>query len=211
MPQAGEPAADHASEVLDGAGQRVLHIALDPLIALFLGIEVGGIARQPLDGKGVGMDRQELGRSVRRVCAQVIPGDDQAPADLPVEVAEGPDHLLRMDRPEEMSGIEPRWLAVERGGEGHDARDLAPRTAPAQDRGLASRRPGRAEPGPKRVTCLVHEGNGCPCATSPLFTRGQSCRSQAATRASLRSTARGVGRWALHPSARSRRESAARL
>jgi hypothetical protein len=49
--EAAEAAAGEACQFIDCGRQSVLHIALDPSIALFLGIEVGGIGWQESDGK----------------------------------------------------------------------------------------------------------------------------------------------------------------
>src|SRR5687767_7587457 len=92
-------------------------------------------------------------------------------------------------RPDEVTCVEARTPFAQGGSERDHAGDLATFAHPAQYWWQPYRRPGGSYAGPKRVTCLVQEGNETSLSASPLFIRGQSLLSQAWTNSSLRSCA----------------------
>jgi len=67
----------------------------------------------------------------------------------------------------------------------------------------SSRRPGGADRRLLGEPTLVHGYHGPAATQSPLFSRGQSSRTQFAIRSSSRSLARRAGRWRVHPIFRS--------
>src|SRR5438477_7112714 len=189
------------AQVADRLRLGVQHLLLDDPVAVLLRVQRRRVGWQPVEVVGGRVSGHEGLHRVRPMRMESVPGDDHRTADLPPEIPQRADDLRAMDRPGEMSGVEARGTGQRR-DQGDDTRDLPPLAHPPQDGRVPPRGPGRADAGPKRVTRLVHEGNGTPCAASPLFRRGQSRWSHASTKASSRSLARGIGRWALHPRAR---------
>jgi hypothetical protein len=204
--EADEGAAGLTMQLGGRGGQGIEQLALDGAIAQLLGIQLRRIGRQPLQAVVVRMGGYKRLHDLRAVGVEPVPDDDQRPVDLAPEVAQSGDDLLAMDAAAEVAGVQPGWSSQRR-DQGDDAGDLPPLTEPAQDRRPAAAGPGGAEAGPKRVTRLVHEGNGAPCSTSPLLTRGQSRLSQASTNSSSRSRARAIGCCGLKPCARKARPS----
>ena len=78
--QTAKAAARGAGQFIDGGGDSVLHVTLDPGIALFLGIEVWRISRQEGDGELVLMSGEDafcrpraMGLSYRIPCGLSVP------------------------------------------------------------------------------------------------------------------------------------------
>jgi hypothetical protein len=199
-----EAAEAPTGEPLQGwhrVGLSIEHLLLHDPVALLLGVQLRRIGRQPLLAIVRRVGPQESLDQLGMMSRQMVPHHDQPAPDAATEIPQGDEDLLARNAPGEVAGIEPRRATLRR-DQGHDAGDLPALTDPAPQGRLPPRRPGRADAGPKRVTGLVHEGNRTPCAASPLFTRGQSCFSQASTTASSRSLARSLGCWGLQPLAR---------
>jgi hypothetical protein len=172
-----EATARLRAQGVDRVGQGIPHVALDRSVAQLLRIQLRGVRRQPFDPVAGRVSGHKGLHYPGSVGLQPVPDDDQRPAHLPVEGAQGHDDLLAMNAADKMTRIEPGW-AAQRRDQGRDARHFTPLTDPTEQRGMPDRGPGGGYPGPKRVTRLVHEDNGAPCAASPLFTRGQSRLSQ---------------------------------
>lgn len=178
------------NRVREGIGQR----ALDDRVALLLGIQLRRVGRQPHDGEILGMGGQKGLHLFGSVRTQAIPDQQQRCPELPPQVTQHRDDHGTIDRPQDMSSIQPA-IGNDRDEAGH----LAPPAPAPEYRHLTHRRPRGAYAGPKRVTCFVQAGKRAPLAVSSFFRAGQSRFSQAATTASSRSFARGAGRWALQP------------
>jgi hypothetical protein len=202
--EAAEAAPAGAPQRVDRVGQRVAHLPLDHSIAQLLGVQLRRVRRQPLElvvGR-VGGDEGLHGPCPMGL--ESVPDNHQRLPHPAAEVAQGGDDLGAVDAAGEMTGIEPR-RSIQRGHQARDTRHLSALAHPSEQGRMPTGSPGGGYAGPKRVTRLVHEDNGAPCAASPFFMRGQSRWSQASTRVSSRSLARGRGRWRLQPRARSAR------
>jgi hypothetical protein len=193
-------AADLVAKLGHRGRSGVEQLLLDGAIAQLLRVQLGSIGGQPFQTVVCRMCRDVVLHQPRAVRRQVVPEQQQRLPGAASEILQGVLDLRRADAAEEMAGVETR-RSVQGRDQGNDAGHLATLAHPAEDRGVAHRRPSRAYAGPQRLTRFVHEGKRTPCAASPLFTRGQSCLSQASTSASSRSRARGSGRWGLQPRA----------
>jgi hypothetical protein len=200
--EANKVRARQGVEVVDRGRHGVRHRELHGVVARFLGIQLGRIARQPFHPEIVGVSREKCLHGFRAVRRQVIPHDEERPAQARAEMPQGHDHVRAVNRAPKMAGVEPRALPVERRGHGDETRDLAPLGDTPEDGRVAAGRPRGDDVGPKRETCFVQEGNDPPASTSPFLIRGQSRRNHAAMRASLRSAACVAGRCGVHPCAR---------
>lgn len=205
MSEAQEIPTRQRTKRLDGGRRRVEHRQLHRVVARFLGIELRGVAGQPVDLKIVPMPRHEFMDTPRAVRLEMIPHNEQRPADPSAEVAQAHDDFLAVNRAHKVARIEPRRCAIERCRDGHQTRYLAPFGEPPEHRGAPDRGPRRRYAGPKRETCFVQEGNDAPALTSPFFIRGQSRWSHALISASSRSLAWVGGRCGVQPCARSTR------
>jgi hypothetical protein len=203
--KAQEIPARQGPKLLDGSRRRVEHRQLHRVVARLLGIELRGVAGQPLELKIFPMPRHEFADTPRAVRLEMIPHDDQRPANPPAEVAQSRDDFLAVNRVQKVARIELRRCAVERRRDGHQTRDFTPFGQSREHRGAPGRCPRRRYAGPKRETRFVQEGNDAPALASPLFIRDQSRASHALISAWSRSLAWVGGRCGVQPCARSTR------
>lgn len=167
-------ASDLIQELRDGVGGRVGHPTLEHRVRLLFRVQLGRVGWQRHDREVLRARREEGPHLRTAMRIQPIPDDGQWCPDPSAEMRERAYDVDPVHAPGDM----PR-VGLPLGCDRDDARDLATFAHPAQHRRLAARRPRRLYAGPKRVTRLVHAGNGVPRATSPLFTAGQSCTSHA--------------------------------
>jgi hypothetical protein len=151
------------------------------------------------------MPCHEVADTPRAVRLEMVPHDDQRPADPSANVAQSRDDFPAMNRAQKVARVELRRCAIERRRDRHETRHLPPFGESPEHRGAPGRRPRRRYAGPKRETRFVQEGNDAPALTSPLFIRGQSRASHALISASSRSLAWVGGRCGVQPCARSTR------
>lgn len=203
--EAQEILTRQCAKLLDGGRRRVEHRQLHRVVARLFGIELGGVAGQPFDLKIFPMPRHEFTDTPCSVRLEMIPHNDQRPADPSTKVPQSRDHFLAVNGAQKVARRELRRCAIERCRDCHQTRDLAPFGEAPEHRGAPDRRPRRRYAGPKRETCFVQEGNDAPALTSPFFIRGQSRWSHALISASSRSLAWVGGRCGVQPCARSTR------
>ena len=196
--QSIEGAACLVQQRIDRVRDGIERITLDGTIAQLLGIQIGGVRRQPLHFVVFGMSGQERRHFFGLVCREPIPDDRQRSSETLAEVTQRHDDLRATDGTTKMTRAQVR-RAIHRGNQRRDRGDFAALTEPFEDRRMTDGSPGGSEAGAKGVTGLVPEDNQAPASASPLLMRGQSCWSQALMRASSRSLARGIGTWGLQP------------
>src|ERR1700758_3280408 len=153
--QAAEAAASEACQFLDCGGYGVLHVALDPGVALFLGIELWRIGRQESRGKLVRVSREEALRGPRAMGLKPIPDDQQPRPKAAAKVAQGVDHDGAGDRTADMPGGQP---AI--GRDADKARNLPTLADPQQPRRVPPTGPGQPRPGAEGVPGLVDQDEG---------------------------------------------------
>jgi hypothetical protein len=105
--QTAKAAARKACQFIDCGGDSVLHVTLDPGIALFLGIEVWCIGRQEGNGGLVLMSGEE---ALCRSCAmgiEPVPNDQQPWSEATAKVTQGVDHDGAGDRTANVAGSQP--------------------------------------------------------------------------------------------------------
>lgn len=202
-----EVGAGHRTEFLVRIRQRVQHRELHTVVALLLRVEFRRVAWQPLNAVVVGVSREKLADAHFAMRVQMIPDDEQRTPNLRAEVAQADNDLLAVNGPEHVAREQLRSAAIERCGDGDEARDFSPFRAAVQHGDAPDGGPRRPYAGPIRETCFVQEGNDPPASTSPLLMRGQSRLSHASINASLRSVARVAGRCGDQPCARNTRPS----
>src|SRR5918998_324447 len=174
-------------------------VLFDVTMAPLLRVQLRGVGWQPFH-LNVGVCGEILLDEHSPMRGQAIPDDDHRPSDVPLEVAEGHQDICRANSMRNMSLVD---LASER-----QANHRGPLPALAhtpQDRRVADGRPGGGGLRAKREAGLIDEHDGCASAASLFLMRGQSCLSQAWTKASSRSRAYTAGCCGLQPRALSRR------
>lgn len=162
--EAAELAPGEAMQVSGGAGQGVLHGALDAGVARLLGIEFRGVGRQVGRREVPRVRGKEGGRPACPVRVEPVPDHEERRADLPAEVPQGQDHRRARDAAAEVSCIEATV-----GGDRDDAGDLAPFAHAAQQRRRAAAGPGGTRPLPEAMAGLIEEEQRAPFAAGLLF------------------------------------------
>jgi hypothetical protein len=181
--EAGKAAIDPSTEVADTTGQSIAQVLLDVAMASLLGIQIRGIGREPVHFD-LGVRTQILFDHHGAMSVEPVPDDDERAGNVALEVTEGDHHVLAADGMREMAFVE-----AAREGQPDHCGECAALADALQDRGLPHRSPGRPRPGPKGKAGLIDEHDLRFLAASLFFSRGQSCASQARTRASSRSRA----------------------
>jgi hypothetical protein len=113
-----------------------------------------------------------------------VPDDDEGARNMALKVTEGGHHVVSADGTREMSLVN-----AARQGSPDDRGQCTALADASQDRGLPPRRPRGPRLGPEGEAGLIDEHDLGLLAASLFLIRGQSCLSQARTRASSRSRA----------------------
>ena len=82
------------AQFFDGVGCGVAQFRLHHAVAALLGVQVGGVARQPLEVEVAGVARDEGLRLGAAVLVEAVPHDGEGTAHLPAEVAQGGDDVI---------------------------------------------------------------------------------------------------------------------
>lgn len=194
--QAAEAAAGEACQFIDCGWQNILHVALDPGIALFLGIEVRRIGWQKRRGKLVAVRREEALRGPRAMGLQPVPDDQQPRPEAAAKVAQGGDHDGAGAGAADMPGGQP---AI--GRDADNARHLPAFADPPQLRRMPPARPGQPRPGAEGVPRLIDQDDGIALLERLFLSATHSCAGQRAMTYSSRSRARVDGRCTEKPCA----------
>ncbi len=165
------------------------------------GIELRCVAREILESDPPPPRGDVVTDDAAPVRGQAVPDDEQLAPEMALEVREKLDDLRSLDG----SGKEPEIEAPPR--DAGDRRQQVPVEVVLEDRRLSPRRPGPAAVGPLGQSALVDEDDRLPLGGSVFFRAGHRTRFQWRIAASSRSSARPVGRWQLHPSRLSRRQT----
>ncbi len=100
--EASKAAIHPCTEIADAAGQSIAQVLLDVAMAPLLGVQIGGIGRQP-----VHLDlrmRPDLCFDHRRaVGVEPVPDDDEGARNMALKVTEGDHHVVSADGTLEMS------------------------------------------------------------------------------------------------------------
>lgn len=194
-----------ALRVRPPVGERALGQLPDALI----GVELRGIAGEAVEVEPriAGLESPDRVAAVDRA---VVPDDDHGAAQMAKEIAEEGAHLGVLDvlrREQEVQAAAP---ATRTDRQTRDHRDAIASLAVAQERGLASRRPGAPHARDQEEPRLVDEDEVGAQPRGFFLMRGQVWRFQCSIRSSLRSSARRSGFCTLQPSACRSRPTCAR-
>jgi hypothetical protein len=163
----------------------VLEVAPDPLVR----VEIRRIGREVLERDSTGMLGGEGSDGMGLVSVEVVPEQDDSTPDVSQEVSEEQQDPRGVDRTAAHEDVEASVVADPR-----DGRELRPRIAMYDDRGVPSRGPRADSGGDQAETGLVGEDQDRSLAAGFFLMRGQSFRSHRAMAASSRSRARDIGR-----------------
>jgi hypothetical protein len=153
--QTAKAAAREAFQFIDRGRDSVLHVTLDPGIALFLGIEVWRIGRQESDGELVLISGEEAFRRPHAMGVEPVPNDQQPWSEATTKVAQGVDHDGAGDRAANVSGSQP---AI--GCDADDARNFPSLADTLQPRRASPERPCQPCPGAKGMPGLIDQDDG---------------------------------------------------
>lgn len=198
-------AAAQPVQILDGSVGQCGRIQMRP--ELLDGIQLRGIGRQRLDPEPVAVTGQGLLRDVATVSGQSVPEQDHRAASVPSERLEKAHNLGAAHAALVQSQKPAQPPTVGAGQHGADPRQLLPVERFHHARSLASRRPSGTDGGTLRERALVQKDQPGVQPCGVFFTCGQRPRTQRQMATSLRSRARRSGRWRLHPSCRSTRQT----
>jgi hypothetical protein len=181
--EASKTAIDPSTEIAEPSGQRMAPVLFDVAMAALLGIQIGGIGREPVH-LDLGMRTQIRFDHRGAMRVEPVPDDDERAGNVALEVTERAHDVISADGMREVAFVDAaREGQPDRGGECAALADAS------QDRGLPPRSPRGPRLGPERKAGLIYEHDLGLLAASLFFIRGQSCVSQACTRASSRSRA----------------------
>jgi hypothetical protein len=181
--EASNAALDSCAEIADASGQRMAQVLLDMAMAPLLGIQIRGIGWEPVH-LDLGMGRQILFDHLRAMGVEPVPDDDERARNVALEVTEGDHHVIAADGMREVSLVD-----VARQGQPDHRRECTALADASQDRSLPPRSPRAPRLGPEGEAGLIDEHDLRLAAASLFLIRGQSCVSQARTKASSRSRA----------------------
>ena len=165
------------------------------------GVELGRVPRQRLQRDPAALSADVLLHDTAAVRGQAVPDDEELAAQMALQVPEEFDDLRPFDRSREESEVEtpPR--------DAGDRREQVPVEVLLEDRRLSARRPRPTPVRPFGQSALVDEDDRLPVGGGVFFSAGHRTRFQWRIAASLRSSARPVGRWQLQPSCLSSRQT----
>lgn len=153
--QAAEAAAGEACQFIDCGWQSILHVALDPSIALFLRIALRRIGRQESHGKLVRVRGEKAFRGPRAMGLQPIPDDQQSRPEAAAKVAQCIDHDGTGDRTADMPGSQSTIRC-----DADNARHLRAFADPPQLWRMPAAGPGQPRPSAEGVPRLINQDNG---------------------------------------------------
>jgi hypothetical protein len=183
LAEASKAPIDPDAEVADTGGQRITQVLLDIAVAPLLGIQIRGIGRKPVH-LDFGMCLHICFDHLRAMGVEPVPDDDEGAGNVSLQVTEGDHDVLAADGMREVSLVDATGQ-----GQPDDRGQFTTLADAPQDRRLALRSPGGPRLGPEGEARLIDEHDLRLVAASLFLIRGQSCISQARTRASSRSRA----------------------
>jgi len=133
---------------------------------------------------------------------QTIPQQDHRAGNVSPQGAHSPYDPVAIDVARPQREEQPRLLGNRAVGDQANRRESLPVEGLAQDRRLASRRPGAPDAGALGKAGLVPENQGGAGFQRPFLIRGQRFLTQVWIASSSRSTARVAGFWQVQPSLR---------
>ena len=172
-------------------------------------VEFGRVSRQVLQVQSRHATA-ELLHELALVDAEVVPDQDDVPAQVPQQMAEERDGFDLADVVVVSLVVQADPTARRADRDAGDHRDTIVSLRVPEDRRLAARRPGAHHGRREHEAGLVHEDEVGLQSESPLFTRGHRVRFQRAMAASSRSRARRSGFCGLQSLRASRRLTWAR-
>jgi hypothetical protein len=181
--EAGKAAIDSGAEFAGTGRLSIAQVLLDIAMAPLLGIQIWGIGWKPVP-LDLRMCAQILFDHRRTMGVEPVPDQDKGAGNMSLEVTEGHDDIISADGPREVPLVD----AARQGQPDHRG-EFAALADASQDWGLPPRGPRAPRLGPEGEPGLIDKHDLRLSAASLLFIRGQSCVSQACTRASSRSRA----------------------
>ena len=181
--EASKAAIHSCTEIADAAGQSIAQVLLDVAMAPLLGVQIGGIGRQPVH-LDLRTHTQILLDHRGAMGIESVLDNDEGAGNVALEVAEGEHHIIAADGMREVSLVD----TARQGQPDHRGECTALADA-SQDRCPPYRSPRGSRFGPEGKAGLIDEHDLRLLAASLFLIRGQSCVSQARTRASSRSRA----------------------
>ena len=100
--EASKAAIDPGAEPADIGGQRIAQVLLDVAMAPLLGIQIGGIRREPMH-LDLRMRPHIFFDHRSAVSVEPVPDDDEGARDVALKVTEGDHHVVSADGMLEMS------------------------------------------------------------------------------------------------------------
>jgi len=181
-------------ELPEIAGAQVGQLVLLPVTPEVLhGIKFRGIGRKTFHPDFAMQTFQVRPDESAAVGGHAVPDNEELALNVTLEVFQEIDHLLGLD----CTGVESKVKVPPR--QPGDGRELLPVEVKLQNRGLAFGTPCSHPVWLLAQAALVDEEEGTPFFLGFFLMRGHSTRFQRAISSSLRSRARPVGRWQLHP------------
>ena len=190
------------AELAEGFRAQVRKFTVLPVAPHILHrIELGRVPGEGLQRDPAPLGADVLLDDVAAMSGETVPDDEQLAAQMALKVTEELDDLWPFNR----TGEEPEVETPP--GDPRDRREQVPVEVVLQDGRLPPGRPRPAAVGPLGQSALVDEDDRLPLGGSVFFSAGHRTRFQWRIAASSRSSARPVGRWQLHPSRLSRRQT----
>ena len=181
--EAGKAAIDSGAEFARTGGLSIAQVLLDMAMAPLLGIQIRGIGRKPVH-LDLRVPPQILFDHRRTMGAEPVPDQHQGAGNVSLEVTEGHHDSISADGALKVPLVE----AARQGQPDHGGECTALADA-SEDWGLPPRSPRAPSLGPEGEPGLIDEHDLRLLAASLFLIRGQSCVSQACTKASSRSRA----------------------
>jgi hypothetical protein len=181
--EASKAAINSCAEIADTARQSIAQVLLDIAMAPLLRIQIGGIGRQSVH-LDLRVHTKILFDHHGAMGVEPVPDNDEGAGNVALEVTEGGHPIISAESMREMS-------LVDTAGQGQpDHRGECTALADAsQDRCPPNRSPRSPRLGLEGKAGFIYEHDLRLLAASLFLIRGQSCVSQAYTRASSRSRA----------------------
>lgn len=174
LPHAAHPTAQGDRGIVQIVGTGIREFAaLDVAPELFRWVQLGGVAREPLDAQPVAVPVEVRAHAPTLVGRQLVPDENGwTTSEMAREDAEEGEHALRVTTP--WGGAEPELSppAVPPKAQGHTHQQLLPIERVDQDGRLAARGPRPADRRALREAALVVEENPGAPASGVFFTAG---------------------------------------
>jgi len=156
-------------------------------------VQLGRIGREPLDRNPTRLLLEVFPHQVTAMTWQTVPDDHHLASQVARKVLEEVDHLWPPHRPR----VEPEVEIPE--GDACDGRERFPIEVILENRRVAPRCPGSHPIRPFAEPALVDKDYGFALARRVFFSNGQRSSFQRWMAFSSRSSARPLGRCAVHP------------